>query len=131
MTGVEFGTSARPRPPGRALKVLVIENDERLRLDLCTFVRGRGHEVGAVATAEAAARLARVQSPDVVLMDEAALAAARYFRLGGNAPWLILMAASLDASQREQGRALAIHQVLRKPLRADALAGILDRRRPT
>lgn len=129
MTGIEFSTTARTSAPSRAVAVLVIESDERLRHDLSAFIRRRGHDVWAVATADAAVRLSRHQPPDVVLMDEAALPAARYFRLAGNSPVMILMAATLDQGQRQQARALAIQGILRKPVQADALAALLDRRR--
>lgn len=130
MTGIEFGTSGKRRSKARGLAVLVIESDERLRHDLCAFVRRRGHEVAAAATAGAALRLARSRPPDLVLLDQAALPAAGHFRLGDLAPAMVLMVGAPDAIVRERARALAIDDVLRKPLRVEALAAVLGRYRP-
>lgn len=127
MTGIEFGMSnSRGRGRG-ALDVLVIESDERLRLDLCAFVRRRGHAAVAAANADTAVRLARRRPPDLVLMDQAAASAARHLRAAGGHPEIVLMTRGHDPVLSARIGAFAIDDVLPKPLRVEGLSAVLDR----
>ncbi len=57
-------------PQTSALRVAIVEDEPFVRLDIEMAVQNAGHYVvGAVDSADAAVELARVQHPDVMIMD--------------------------------------------------------------
>src|SRR5437879_1862333 len=84
----------------KATRVLIADDDARIRQDLCHILTGwRYLVIGEAADGQTAVALARETRPDVVLMDSRmpcldGIAAARQLAAQGIAPAVLLTAAS-------------------------------------
>jgi len=124
MAGIEFGMAGEREPARRALRVLVIERNARLRRDLCAFIRRRGHDATGIATADAAMRLVRYARLDLVLIDQDGLVVARHLRAA--VVRVVLMTTGSDPASTAPLRGVAVDDIVAKPLRADRLSAVLE-----
>ena len=51
------------------MRVLVLEDEPILQMDLVTVIEEAGHRVGSAETAEGAVEIARLDQPDVAVLD--------------------------------------------------------------
>lgn len=117
----------------RKLRVVVVEDEVFIRLDLMAHLRDAGHEVvGTANSAATAVRTVEQQRPDLVLMD---------IRLAGDQDGIsaavdiwnrfgirsLFVSANLDAGVRARAAAANPVGFLEKPFTAEGLAAALDR----
>ncbi|MBL8715929.1 MAG: response regulator [Myxococcales bacterium] len=122
---------SEPRVEGRALRVLLAEDNEINRRVATLMLKSLGHEVVAVENGKDAVERASSERFDVVLMDcympeLDGFEATRQIRARGLVlPVVALTAASL-ASERERCLACGMQDVLLKPIETRTLGSVLD-----
>jgi CheY-like chemotaxis protein len=110
-----------------SLRIVVVEDDVFIRLDLMTHLRAGGHTVvGTAASASAAVQLAERERPELVLMDvrlvgegdgiEAATQIWQRFAIRS-----LFVSANLDAAARAKAAAANPVGYLEKPFTAHSL----------
>ena len=65
------GSRAATQPQAQPLRVLVVDDDENVRVPLCRFLKRSGYETESAATGEDALEVARGMHPDVIISDVA------------------------------------------------------------
>ena len=118
-------------PPGRRMKILVVEDDEAVSRVVVRTLRAASHEVSAAATGEEAAALVGGEF-DLVLTDLMLPGAidgnevARRFRAGGFTD-AIIMTAYPQLDSAVQGLRAGAYDYLIKPVSDDALLSAVGR----
>jgi DNA-binding response OmpR family regulator len=128
--------SATTSPP--TARLLLVEDDERIRQALGLALQDMGYAVAAVPTGEEALAGLDRHRPDVVLLDLTlpgmdGLAVCRELRAGGDLP-IIIVSARSDTADVIEGLECGADDYVVKPLVASELAArikaLLRRRRP-
>jgi len=119
------GVPDAPGSPGR-LQVLVVEDEEIIRLSTMDMLQELGHEVHAAASAEQALVLLRAMAMDVLVTD-IQLPGQSGFELADEACALHPGIATVFASGRDRLPAGRDGVLLRKPYDVDGLARCLER----
>lgn len=121
-------------PEASVLRVAVVEDEPFVRLDIELALRSAGHEVvGAADTADGAVELARLQNPDVMIMDvrlqgardgiDAAIEIWQRFGIRS-----VFASANLDASLRARAAAANPLAFVDKPFMSSTLVAALPKR---
>jgi two-component system, response regulator PdtaR len=122
---------------GTSLKVLIVEDEFFIALDIQEQVEALGHTVvGIAVSVDQAVELAVRESPDVILMDirlsgprdgiDAAVEIGKRLR-----PDIIFVTANTDPGTLRRAQAINSLGVLQKPLTQSRLRDMLTRRRAT
>jgi DNA-binding NarL/FixJ family response regulator len=120
--------------PASALRVAVVEDEPFVRLDIELALQTAGHHVvGAADTADGAVELARLQNPDVVIMDvrlqgvrdgiDAAIEIWQRFGIR-----CVFASANLDASLRARAAAANPFGFVDKPFMTATLVAALPKK---
>jgi two-component system, response regulator PdtaR len=121
-------------PQTSALRVAVVEDEPFVRLDIEMAVQNAGHHVvGAVDSADAAVELARIQHPDVMIMDvrlrgvrdgiDAAIEIWQRFGIRS-----VFASANLDAPLRARASAANPFGFVDKPFMSSTLVAALPKK---
>ena len=113
-------------------KILVVDDDARLRRLLERFLDEQGYRVRAVENTEQMDRLLSRELFQLVVLDlmlpgEDGLTACRRLREQNNQVPIIMLTAKGDEGSRIQGLELGADDYLAKPFHRDELAAILER----
>jgi DNA-binding NarL/FixJ family response regulator len=131
--GKEGGDGVPLRIDGRKLRVLVVEDDALIAMDLSVSISQLGGEIVDVsATAHDATRLVAELRPDVVLMDVRlrgepdGIEAARIIQEGGSTPVTFVTGNSDSDTLRRMGQ-LSGAQIILKPVLINELRDAIIR----
>jgi two-component system OmpR family response regulator len=120
------------RTPGRALRILVADDDRDAVVTLSTLLQHEGHQVVEVYRADAVLGLVQRYQPDAVLLDIGmpgltGFEVARQLRetLRNACPLLIAITAWHQEKARELGRLSGFNHYLTKPYSPDELLALL------
>lgn len=121
--------------PGRAARVLIVEDEQIIAWLLAELVEGLGYEVcGSAADEDEAVRLARETRPDLILMDVRLRAAGDGVRAAEAirafqpaVPVVFCTAFAGDPATRARMQAAGAAEVLAKPIMTERLGPLLRR----
>ncbi len=125
------GTPHDPRPAGRPLRVLIVDDDPDVCNTLGELVRLNGHEAQTARSAAEAVEQAQAAPPDIVLLDivmpggDGYAAARSLRRVLGRRPVLVAVTGWAHLEDRSMAERFDHHLV--KPVDPELLAALLDR----
>lgn len=136
------GLSSQPPAPqdddvaaqveARALRVVLIEDDEDIRVALKSILSGWGHDVEASPDGQSGVRMVADSCPDIVFLDIGlpdidGYAVARQLRqaLGSKTPHLVAMSGYGDQRALKLAKEAGIDRHLLKPARPDMIKRVL------
>ena len=115
-----------------SLRILVADDDERVRTGLVAVVQALGHRTLEAATGRQAVETAEREAPDVVLLDNSmpdgtGLEVLPELVAGDCAPSVVMVTGLADVSSAVSAMRAGAADFLEKPVRLDVLQGVLER----